>query len=114
MHELSIALSILDVVADEADKHRPARVKSVHLKLGPLSGVAEEALRGAFEIARESSPFPELELVVETVTVRIHCPNCGVERAAVSLQDLCCSTCGAFASDITGGRDLEVVALEIE
>jgi hydrogenase nickel incorporation protein HypA/HybF len=114
MHELSIALSILDVAAEEAEKHERARVKAIHLKLGPLSGVVEEALRGAFEIARASSLLPEAELIVEQMPVLIDCPNCGSERPVVSLQELCCSECGTFTSDVVGGRELEVVALEIE
>ena len=43
MHELSIALSILDLAAEEAGR-RGGRVVAVHLKLGPLSGVVKEAL----------------------------------------------------------------------
>lgn len=114
MHELSIAMSMLEVVAEEVDKHGYARVRGIHLRLGPLSGVAEEALRGAFEIARASSPFPDVELIVKTVPIMIECPVCKSTRSVVSLQELCCEKCGAFTSDIVGGRELEVIALEIE
>jgi hypothetical protein len=31
----------------------------------------------------------------------------------VSIQQICCSVCGAATSDITGGRELEVCAMEI-
>ena len=42
MHELSIALSLLDLVAEEAGR-RGVRVAAVHLRLGPLSGVVRDA-----------------------------------------------------------------------
>lgn len=114
MHELSIALSILDVVAEAAEKQGAGRVKAIHLKLGLLSGVVEEALCGAFELARENSPFPGAELIVESVPVTIYCPNCREVRPILSLQHLCCTECGTSTSDILAGRELEVVALEIE
>ncbi|MCE9529622.1 MAG: hydrogenase maturation nickel metallochaperone HypA [Planctomycetes bacterium] len=114
MHELSIAVTILDIVAEEAVKLGECRVVGVHLKLGPLSGVAQEALRGAFEIARENSPYPDAKLLVELVPISISCLTCGATRSVVSMQQLCCSVCGTFTSDIVGGRELEVTALEVE
>ena len=52
MHELSIALSLLDLVEEEAER-RGVRVAAVHVRLGPLSGVVRDALVSAFELARE-------------------------------------------------------------
>ena len=43
MHELSIALALVEMAAEEAERHG-ARVVAVHLRLGPLSGVVKEAL----------------------------------------------------------------------
>jgi Zn finger protein HypA/HybF involved in hydrogenase expression len=44
MHELSIALGILDVAGEEAQRHG-GRVAAIHLKLGPLAGVVKERSR---------------------------------------------------------------------
>ena len=48
MHELSIALSILDLVAEQAER-QPGRIVAVHVKLGALAGVVPAALRSAFD-----------------------------------------------------------------
>jgi hydrogenase nickel incorporation protein HypA/HybF len=112
MHELSIALSIVDLAAEEAER-RGARVAAVHLKLGPLSGVVPEALASAYELAREGSPLAEANLVIEEVPVTAYCAACGTERPVVSVQELCCSHCGAPTPEILHGRELEVVALEV-
>jgi hydrogenase nickel incorporation protein HypA/HybF len=119
MHELSIALSILDLVAEEAAAaccatSRTGRVAAVHLKLGPLSGVAREALVSAFYLAREGTPYEQAELVVEDVPVTVHCPACDAERDLPSVQELRCPVCGVPTPAIVRGRELEVVALEIE
>ena len=112
MHELSIALSILDVVAEEAER-RGGHVVAVHLRLGPLSGVVAGALRSAYDLAREGTPLAAAELVVEEVPVAAWCPACAAERM-VAFPELCCPTCGAATPEVVRGRELEVVALEIE
>jgi hydrogenase nickel incorporation protein HypA/HybF len=114
MHELSIALGILDVAEEESARRGGARVAAIHLKLGPLSGVVKEALVSAYELAREASPFPHAELVIEEVPITAWCPTCAAERPVVSIRQLCCADCGAPAPGVVRGRELEVVALEIE
>ncbi len=114
MHELSIALSILDVASEEARKQGATRVRAVHLKLGALSGVIKQALESAFEMARMDSPLEEAVLVVEDVPIRIQCPRCQAARPIVSIQEFACAECGAISGAVTQGRELEVVALEIE
>jgi hydrogenase nickel incorporation protein HypA/HybF len=112
MHELSIALSLLDLVAEEAER-RGGRVVAVHLRLGPLAGVVREALVSAYDLAREGTPLAATELVIEEVPVVAYCPACAAE-CAPALPHLCCPACGAPTPDVRGGRELEVVALEIE
>jgi hydrogenase nickel incorporation protein HypA/HybF len=112
MHELSIALSLVDLAAEEAER-RGARVAAVHLKLGPLAGVVKEALLSAFELAREESPLAEAELVVEEVAVTAYCPTCAAERPVLSVQQMCCARCGTPTGEVLRGRELEIVALEI-
>ena len=113
MHELSIALSLLDLAEEEAGRHG-GRVAAVHLKLGPLSGVVKAALLSAYDLAREGHPLGGAELVVEEVAITAFCPACASVRTIPSVQDLRCPDCGAPTPEIVTGRELEVVALEIE
>jgi hydrogenase nickel incorporation protein HypA/HybF len=112
MHELSIALSLLDLVAEEADR-RGGHVVAVHLKLGPLSGVVKGALLSAYDLVREGTPLAGAELLVEEVPLVAWCPRCASERAP-RFPQLCCPTCGTPTPEVVSGRELEVVALEIE
>ena len=114
MHELSIALSILDAAAEEAQKHGAVRVRAVHLQLGALAGVAKEALQSAFALAKGEAGLPDADLVIEEIAVRIHCPRCRADRAVASLQDFVCAECGAASAEVVQGRELQVTALEIE
>lgn len=113
MHELSIALSLLDLVQEEAAR-RGVRVAAVHLRLGPLSGVVPEALVSAFELARAGTPQEQANLVVEEVPIVVSCPKCAAARIPESAWSLRCTTCGTPTPEILSGRELEVVALEID
>lgn len=114
MHELSIALSILDFAVEEAERQGGGTVAAIHLRLGPLSGVVPGALRSAYELARECSPLTTADLVIEEMPLVAYCPQCAGERTLASAQQLYCPDCGTPTPDVTGGRELEVVALEIE
>jgi hydrogenase nickel incorporation protein HypA/HybF len=113
MHELSIAMSLLDVAAEEAERQGGGRVIALHLKLGPLSGVVKEALLSAFDLAREGSEFEHTQLVIKETPILILCPECGENRPARSLQEICCDLCGTPSMDIVSGRELELTAMEI-
>jgi hydrogenase nickel incorporation protein HypA/HybF len=113
MHELSVALAILDVVAEEAQRLGAARVEVVHLKMGPLSGVVKDALLGAYELAREGSGLDESRLAIEEVPIQMRCEVCAETRRVRSLQELCCEVCGAAAKNFISGQELEVTGLEI-
>jgi hydrogenase nickel incorporation protein HypA/HybF len=113
MHELSIAMSILDVVEEESARHGDGRVAAVHLKLGPLSGVVKESLLAAFEMAREETPLKDCELLIEEIPIVVYCPVCATERSVVSIQNMCCAICASPTPEVLTGRELEVSAMEL-
>lgn len=114
MHELSIALSLIDVALEAAEQHGGGRVDVIHLRLGPLSGVVKEALLSAYELAIEGSPLAGSRLAIEDVPVEIDCPTCGAIRPVESIQEMRCRQCHTLCANIVRGRELEITALEIE
>ena len=65
MHELSIALSIVDGVEEEAARHGGGPVRAVHLRLGRLSGVVREALLFAYDRACDGTSLEGSALQIE-------------------------------------------------
>lgn len=114
MHELSIAMSIVEMAEEESDRHGGARVSAVHLKLGALSGVVKDALLSSYELACEGTRLQGSRLLIEDVPTVAHCAQCNEPRALQSLQWFVCPQCGSPVSKVLQGRELEVVALELE
>jgi len=114
MHELSIAISIVEGAEEEASRHSDARVEVVHLRLGPLSGVVKEALLFSYELACEGTPLEGSSLEIEEVSVAIFCRKCRMEREIESIQELRCPVCLTPSAEVVKGRELMIVGLELQ
>src|ERR1700691_2779292 len=64
MHELSIAMSIVDMAQEEAER-RDVKVDAIHLELGLLSGVVAEALLFSYEMACSGTRLEGSRLVIK-------------------------------------------------
>src|SRR5437868_8683848 len=113
MHELSIAMGIVDAAMDEA-RQRGVQVSAVHLRLGALSGVVKDALLFSYEAACQDTPLAGSRLVVEDVPVAVFCPHCHETRVLESVQSFLCPQCGTPTMDVRQGKELEVFALEVQ
>ena len=113
MHELSIAMSIVEMAQEESERQGNARVLAVHLRLGQLSGVMKEALLSSYEMACEATPLEGSRLLIEEIPVEVFCPTCDGPRMVDSIQWFCCPDCGTSTPTVLRGKEMEVIALEI-
>jgi hydrogenase nickel incorporation protein HypA/HybF len=114
MHELSIAVSMIEMATEEAERRGAVSVSALYVKLGPLSGVVKDALLFSYEVASNGTPLEGSQLLIEDVPVVIFCSKCQAERTLGSIQHFCCPVCGTLSSQVLTGRELEFVAMEIE
>jgi hydrogenase nickel incorporation protein HypA/HybF len=113
MHELSIAMGIVDAAVEEAQR-RGVRVSAVHLRLGALSGVMKDALLFSYEVACQGTALMGSRLIVEDIPVIVFCALCQKECPLRSVQLFVCAECGAPTMDVRQGKELEVFALEVQ
>jgi hydrogenase nickel incorporation protein HypA/HybF len=113
MHELSIAISMIDQILEESDGRGGLAVEVVHLKLGIFSGVDKDALSFAYELACEGSFLEGSRLVIETIPLVIYCAACQKDRTPPSVYELSCPECGSPGQKIITGREIEVASLEV-
>jgi hydrogenase nickel incorporation protein HypA/HybF len=112
MHELSIAMSIVDMALEEAER-REVVIDAVHVELGPLSGVVADALTFSYEIACSGTVLEGSRLVIKEVPVEAYCPACNTQKTLRSMQWFCCPECGTPTSEVIHGKELLITALEI-
>jgi hydrogenase nickel incorporation protein HypA/HybF len=111
MHELSIAIRVIDLATGHLQAAGGGRVAVIRLRVGLLSGVAPEALRSALALAAEGTPLEAAAVEVEEVPVRIWCPACRREVELPGLVPLACPECGARSGDVRAGDELELASL---
>jgi hydrogenase nickel incorporation protein HypA/HybF len=114
MHELSIAMSMVEMATEEVARQGGVQINALHLKLGRLSGVVKEALLFSWDVACEGTPLAGSHLLIEDVQVAVYCPVCQAERTLDSIQYFFCPVCQAPTPEVVRGKELEVVALEIQ
>ncbi|WP_213804729.1 hydrogenase maturation nickel metallochaperone HypA [Granulicella sp. dw_53] len=112
MHELSIAISMIDQIQEESESRGGLTVKAVHLSLGLLSGVDKDALQFCYKAACQGTFLEGSQLVIEVVPIVLYCPACLTESRPVSIQQLACPECRT-AGRVIRGHELEVASLEV-
>jgi hydrogenase nickel incorporation protein HypA/HybF len=112
MHETGIADEILRRAEGILAGHPGARIETVHVRIGDLSGVVCEALEFAFECLKPRTAASEASLAIERVPVTARCPLCEtVSQPGVDLV-LWCGGC-EVPLDIISGEELDLVAIDL-
>ena len=113
MHEMGIALRILDIVGESMPPEPPLRVRAVRLRIGKLSAVVPASLRWCFASASAGGACAAAELVIHEVAVRLGCERCELVTE-LSAPPFVCDRCGSGEVSLLSGRELEVEAIEVE
>ena len=113
MHELSIALSILEVAEDEARRHGAAKITRVRCRIGCLRQAHTSLLAEAFDLAKVGTMAAEAVLTIETVGTHLGCSACGRETDLDGWA-FECPDCGSRAVQLSGGDQLELTSLDLE
>ncbi len=110
MHEFSLAMDVLDLVADEARKHQVSAIREVEILVGDLSGVDLPAFETALDLARKGTLLETACLDLVRVLGKGFCSECGQE---FSMDDRlsACPACGRLPSEIRGGTEFRVVSM---
>lgn len=111
MHEMTIVANVLEIAHRQADAAHATRINRVVLEIGTLAGVESDALRFCFAAARQGlSATAELE--IRDISGRGACARCGAIEDVNEFPAVC-AACGGVL-DITGGRELRVLSLNVD
>jgi hydrogenase nickel incorporation protein HypA/HybF len=111
MHEMSLAISLIEMASEEAARLAPERIEVLHVRIGVLSAIVPDALRFSFEVAAAGTPLEGAQLAIEEVPLIISCDRCAAEMPAEA--PLCICPCCGGPGAIVSGREIELRALEV-
>jgi len=113
VHELSIAESLIGILAEEARNHKIERINKVKLQVGELAAVVPESLTFCFELVSKDTVAEGAVLEIETIDVVARCDTCD-QSFKVRDQMFLCPVCGGPALELISGRELSVSSIEGE
>ncbi len=119
MHEMSLAQGLLDIVRQEMRKNHVQQLLAVKVKAGRLNAVVPEILQSAFQALIADSPYPQAEIIIESVPLELCCGQC--EHHFFPAEDALlfslfpCPACGQDSGhSIIAGRDLSIEYIDAE
>ena len=112
MHELSIALSIVEIAEEEISKAGRAGAEEIVLEIGSLAGVDTQALDFAWKEAVLNTVLEKAACLIETIAGKARCLNCNSVFELSFLYDPC-PFCQDFRKELLQGKEIRIKSIAI-
>ena len=113
MHELSIAMGIIDIAHQEAAKAGVGHFDGIELVIGELSGVEMASFDFAWQQAIKGTVLEHAALEIIRPPGNAKCLECGHPFAVSQIYDLC-PVCQSHFKEIISGKELRVKSLSLD
>ncbi len=113
MHELSLAMEVIELAQREADKNGVSRIREILIEVGDLSGVEADAFQSALELIVHGTILAEAELRISRTPGKGKCMKCNMEFEMNNRID-CCPKCLCLPSEISEGQEFRVLSMVVE
>ena len=113
MHEMSIALDILNIVEKTAQTNGATVVKDIYVDVGALAGVMIPSLEFGLEIAKRDTCARQTAIHVQEIKGRGRCPTCG-GTFPMGFYIEPCPRCDDSYLSMVAGDELRVREIEVE
>jgi hydrogenase nickel incorporation protein HypA/HybF len=113
MHELSLAMSVREIVEDAVKQNSAKKVNEVNIVVGEFSSVSSDALEFAMEVAKKGSVFEFAKINIRSAKTILTCSQCNGETV---MEDYIfkCGSCGSASVKILSGDRMYVDSIDIE
>ena len=113
MHEMSIAMNVVEIATSQALQNEARKINSIALDIGSLAGVMIESLEFCFAAACKGTIADGAELQINKIASKGHCLDC-TEEFPVETYLTACPACGGFKIDIVQGQELKIKTINVD
>lgn len=113
MHEMSIAMNIVEIVSTTVQKNHAKKVNSIDLEIGELAGILVDSLTFCFDAACKGTIAEGAVLNINEIKALGKCLDCDNEFP-VEMYFAICSKCGGAAVDIIQGKELAIKSINVD
>lgn len=112
MHELSIALGIVNIAQKETQKALAQKVELIEIEIGTLAGIEFDSLDFVWPSAVKDTVLEHAEKKIYIIQGEAQCGDCNSIFKVEKVFDPC-PNCGSYLKGILKGKELRVVSLEV-
>ncbi len=113
MHEMTIAMNIVDIVCKKASEENATKINSVILEIGELSGIMIDSLEFCFEAACKNTIASGAKLKIQNIEGRAFCKICKKDYN-LKTDFSPCPTCNDFNIEVIAGKELSIKSFNID
>jgi len=112
VHEMSIAMSIVDIACKEAQRDGASSISAIELDVGKLAGVMVDSLEFCYAAVCKGTLAENSDLVIHELAGLGVCQQCQTEFEIDSFMALC-PHCESYEVEIKQGRELKLRAVTV-
>lgn len=112
MHELSIAINIIEIVQEEAQKAQAIAVSKIELEIGTLAGIELDALEMAMNETLLEAGMKGAEIIYHSIEAKAVCEECCNEFDPVDFIKIC-PYCNSLNTSLIKGKELNIRSIEV-
>lgn len=113
MHELSIAINIVEMIEENAERERADKVDKFEIDVGTLSGVVIDALEFALEEAVKDSICSKAVWKINEIQAKAQCMECS-HLFIMDNYFTSCPKCDGFGKKILQGKEIQLKSITVE
>lgn len=115
MHEVSIALGIVDELKRIARENNAIKITLVKLKIGKMSGIVTDSLKFAFDVIKNEHPImASAEILIHEIPLVYQCNECSTTFETGDVYFTACTHCSADNVKIISGEEQHIENVEME
>ena len=115
MHEVSIAIGMVDELVRIARENNARKITTVSLKIGRMSGIVVDSLKFAFDAVKLEHPLlSSAEMQIEEVPLVYECNSCKNVFQPDETYFPSCPECKSYSLKLLSGEEMDIANLEVE
>lgn len=112
MHEMSICENLLQILEQEALRHRYRHIHRIRLEIGVLATIEIAALLFCFDAIKSKTIASDAVLEIIEQPASGYCLGC-FQEVEINKRSAPCPKCGAYQLQISQGDTLKIRDLEV-
>lgn len=113
MHEVSLAVSLLQLAEEICRTHGYKSIESIKVRLGRASGVHPDSLSFALETIKMGTLAENANIIFDIISLGGSCQDCGQNFETEESYIFYCPLCNSPSIVIRQGKELQITEVKL-